>query len=352
MAVLSPPLVEHLALMATRAPSVHNSQPWRLVASGDGIDVRADRTRQLAVIDPVGRQLLVSCGALVHHLVVASHALGLDSDVVLLPDPDDPDLVARVSLTVRMGEPKRSEVAGAEAILHRSTHRRRFADGAVDARALEQLRQVVEEQGPALGVVRTQDRVVLDSLLERAERELLAEDSYQRELRAWVFDPDLQGERDDGIPVTALDNDLGRAEDLPGRRFLPGGSSEHLLVAPEHPEVVVLTTPGDAPQDWVRCGLGLSALLLGAELLGLVAQPLGQVTDLAPERALLRNELGLVGVPQLVLRIGRAVEAVGLLTPRRPVDRVLSWAPSAAAESPSVPSAAAPGVPVVAARLA
>jgi nitroreductase len=324
--VLSPPLVEHLVLMATRAPSVHNTQPWHVVVGGGALEVRADRTRQLPVIDPSGRQLLLSCGALVHHLVVACRAAGLDAHVDLLPGEAEPDLVARVRVTVHDGEPARADVAAAEAILHRSTHRRRFADGTVDPRSLDELRQVVEQQGAALGVVRDEDRVVLDALLERAERELLADEGYQRELRAWVFDPERQAERDDGIPVVALDDGLGRAEDLPGRRFLPGGSSEHLLVPPEHPAVVVLVTPGDARSDWVRCGMALSALLLGAEQLGLVAQPLGQVTDVAPERARLRHELGLVEVPQLVLRVGRAVEAVGLLTPRRPVDRVLTWA--------------------------
>jgi nitroreductase len=337
VAVLSMPLVEHLAHMATRAPSVHNTQPWRLVVTDGVVQVRADRTRQLAVIDPVGRQLSMSCGALVHHLVVASRAAGLDVEVELLPDDRDPDLVARVAISVGDHEASRADVSAAEAILHRSTHRRRFRDGKVDPTALEALRRVVEDQGVALGFLRDEDRVPLDALLERAERELLADESYQRELNAWVFDPDREGERDDGIPVQALDGGFGRAEDLPGRRFLPGGSSEHLLVAPEHPAAVVLTTPGDAHLDWVRCGMALSALLLEAERHGLVVQPLGQVTDVAAERALLRHELGLVGVPQLVLRVGRAVEAVGLLTPRRPVDRVLTWAVEAA--DPPVPEA-------------
>jgi nitroreductase len=341
VAVLSRPLVEHLALMATRAPSVHNTQPWHLVVTDGGVEVRADRTRQLAVIDPLGRQLSISCGALVHHLVVACHAAGLDVDVDLLPDDQDPDLVARVGVAVADHAVSRAEVSAAEAILHRSTHRRRFADGAVQPAAVDALRWVVEDQGAALGLLREEDRLPLDALLERAERELLSDEAYQRELSEWVFDPDRQGERDDGIPVQALDSGLGRAEDLPGRRFLPGGSSEHLLVAPEHPAAVVLTTPGDAKLDWVRCGMALSALLLEAERHGLVAQPLGQVTDVAAERALLRHELGLVGVPQLVLRVGRAVEAVGLLTPRRPVDRVLTWAVgTTAAPVPAAPAEA------------
>ena len=323
--MLTASAAEHLVLMATRAPSVHNTQPWRLVLVGDALEVRADRSRQLAVIDPLGRQLLMSCGALVHHLVVAARALGFEEQVELLPSADDPDLVARVLLDTAGGDPRRVDVARAEAILRRSTNRRRFTDGGVTSHAVDLLRQAVEAQGALLGVVREEDRITLDCIVEHAEQALLADDSYRSELAAWVFDPARDGERADGIPASAVEGGQGRGEELPGRRFLPGGSSEHLLVAPEHPTVLVLSTPGDAPDDWVRCGMSLSALLLEAEQRGLVTQPIGQATDLAPGRARLRHELGLVGVPQLVLRVGCAVEAIGLLTPRRPVEQVLSW---------------------------
>jgi nitroreductase len=338
VAVLTAPVAEHLALMASRAPSVHNTQPWRLVVTPDGIDVRADRSRQLAVIDPLGRQLLMSCGALVHHLVVAARAMGMQEHVGLLPARDDMDLVARVGLEARRSGPQRSDVARAEAILRRSTDRRRFAEAVVTSGAMAPLRRAVEEQGAFLTPVRAEDRVTLDSLVEHAERELLSDEAYRQELASWVFDPAREGERDDGIPVSAVEPGTGRAEELPGRRFVPGGSSEHLLVEPEHPTVLVLSTAGDAPVDWVRCGLALSALLLEAEQHSLAAQPIGQVTDVAYERARLRQDLGLVGVPQLVLRIGRAVEAVGLQTPRRPVERVLSWAESPAHDGPAAAS--------------
>ena len=48
---------------ATRAPSVHNSQPWRFTHDPDGLDLYADDPRRLAVLDPTGRQVHLSCGA-------------------------------------------------------------------------------------------------------------------------------------------------------------------------------------------------------------------------------------------------------------------------------------------------
>ena len=52
--------------VAVRAPSIHNTQPWRWRLDDDGLRLLADRSRQLAVADPDGHSLLVSCGAALH----------------------------------------------------------------------------------------------------------------------------------------------------------------------------------------------------------------------------------------------------------------------------------------------
>src|SRR5258707_1068424 len=56
---------------ATRAPSIHNSQPWLFRLRAGGIDVLADRQRRLRAIDPRGRELLISVGAAILNLRVA-----------------------------------------------------------------------------------------------------------------------------------------------------------------------------------------------------------------------------------------------------------------------------------------
>ncbi len=49
--------------LAVRAPSVHNSQPWRWRFDGGTLELFADRSRQLPATDPQGRGLVLSCGA-------------------------------------------------------------------------------------------------------------------------------------------------------------------------------------------------------------------------------------------------------------------------------------------------
>ena len=48
---------------AVWAPSVHNSQPWRFAVRRGEISLYADPDRRLAVADPDGREMLISCGA-------------------------------------------------------------------------------------------------------------------------------------------------------------------------------------------------------------------------------------------------------------------------------------------------
>jgi len=86
------------AAQATLAASVHNTQPWRLVVAAGTLEIHADWTRKLSVLDPSGRQLLISCGCALFNARVALAAAGYQADVERFPDPSRPDLLARLSL--------------------------------------------------------------------------------------------------------------------------------------------------------------------------------------------------------------------------------------------------------------
>src|SRR5581483_508153 len=74
---------------ALQAPSVHNTQPWRWRIGDDTIDLLADRTRHLPSTDPDGRDLVISCGAALHHLRVALADLRVATSTDRLPDPEN-----------------------------------------------------------------------------------------------------------------------------------------------------------------------------------------------------------------------------------------------------------------------
>ena len=78
--------VEH----ALRAPSVHNTQPWRWRIRPDAVELHADWDRHLVATDPDRRDLVISCGAALHHLEVALAARGLTAQVRRMPDRRGP----------------------------------------------------------------------------------------------------------------------------------------------------------------------------------------------------------------------------------------------------------------------
>src|ERR1700757_1687163 len=61
---------------AVMAPSKHNTQPWLFSIDQNRVELYADRTRVLSVVDANGRELIMSCGAALANLLVALRYFG------------------------------------------------------------------------------------------------------------------------------------------------------------------------------------------------------------------------------------------------------------------------------------
>lgn len=313
--------IEHLVMLASCAPSVHNTQPWRLTAVDDGLVVRRDAGRLLGVIDPAGREQLISCGAMLHHLQVAARAMAVDADVLVNAHDDD---VARVRF--HPGEPaSEAEVSAAVAILHRHTYRGRFTPEPVRGHDLDLVRLAAEAQGGLVRVVHEDELVQVEVLVSRAQEVLRVMPGYQQELERWVWHRAVDDDttRGDGVPQEALDHASDRAESLESRDFDGPRPVPTEPPVAEHPILVLLSSATDSPADWVQAGRALSALLLRATEIGLLAQPIGQALDLPASRYTLGQVLGTVGSPQMLLRLGHGTSAP--TTPRRLVADVLTF---------------------------
>jgi nitroreductase len=87
------------AELATLAPSIHNSQPWRWRIRDAGLELYLEHSRRLGITDPDRRLAILSCGAALHHAATALAAEGRRTDITRLPDPADPDHLARLGVT-------------------------------------------------------------------------------------------------------------------------------------------------------------------------------------------------------------------------------------------------------------
>jgi hypothetical protein len=108
--------------LANRAPSVHNTQPWQWRVDGDSIHLLANPDLLLPHTDPERRDLILSCGAVLNHCVVALAALGWRAKVQRLPNHGDINHLAVLQLS--SAPVAQLDVTLAAAIPRRRTDRR------------------------------------------------------------------------------------------------------------------------------------------------------------------------------------------------------------------------------------
>lgn len=328
--------IASMVAVAGRAPSIHNTQPWRFRATETGVELYADKARRLAQIDPTGREMLISCGAALFGLRLGLRKLGYVPDVELLPDASHPDLIAHVR-PAGVARISREESELLAALPHRHTHRGGFVPGEVSARLLAGLRlDAVAEQAELVVVSRPGQVRELAGLVLAAAHLQAASPEIAAELRDWVRPAGVFAR--DGIPAqarvgdqmadpTSSQDDAGPVVCaapvtpwLPQRDFgLPGTEARG-----GHPPAVtaVLATAGDSRADWVRAGQALHRMLLHAATRWVFASLQSQPLESPALRAEVRACLGLDGQPQLLLQLGRA--NIAAATARRPATETVT----------------------------
>jgi hypothetical protein len=264
------------------------------------MELFAEPDRRVQSIDPDGRLLLLSCGAALHHARVALNAAGWAARVERLPDPQRPELLARITLGDTVPpDPENQRMAAA--MKRRRTDRRAFGDRTVPEAELTKLRRFVEYEGAYLHVVRPDQIAALAVDSELAAATELDDPVYRADLHRWTNRPTQTG---DGVPPdTAVQPELRR---VPLRDFFPDAGAG-LEAGPAHDRgasFVVLFGNGVARIELLHGGEALSALLLLATADGLATAPLSDTIEVAWPRHLLRSMLADIGEPYLVVRLG------------------------------------------------
>jgi hypothetical protein len=324
---------------ATRAPSIHNTQPWRFVAAPDRLDVYLDTERALPVLDPTGRQQIISCGSAIEFAVVALAAAGHAAEVDLLPDDADPDRLATVRVTAPR-EASDEDRGLAAAIDRRHTVRAAFQPRAVPDGLVDRLQLEAASFGAWFKpIARSEEEVATVFLIARAEEMEQSDPAYLAELESWMrTDPGAV----DGVPVEAVPSDdpQTRPSNWLIRDFVVGQRGEQQLFraaddpdAPppdvERPTVVLMGTDDDDRYAWLLAGRALGRVLLRATAEGVAASPLTQALDWPATRSRMQSRLSLVGHPQMLLRMGYPPDTSGqAVSGRRPVADVLRYEPA------------------------
>jgi hypothetical protein len=307
---------ELLITAASSAPSHHNTQPWAFAVGGRHVELYADASRQLPRSDPSGRALLISCGAALFNLRVGAGHLGLHPRVRILPDVDDPTLVAVLRADHRHDRPSSIDHYF-PALPRRRTNRLPFTDQRIPQSVLATLLEAATLEGAVLRVY--DDPAEVHRLLELLHAADLADHTDPArvaERQAWVGGP----HRSDGIPVGSL-GPRPVGHDTPHRDLGHAvGTPRESTVFESTPTLAVLSTAQDQPVEWVRAGQALERVLLEATLAGVSASFLNQPLEHDDLRWLVRNPLSGVGHSHMLIRLGYGEQVPP--TPRRPLEEV------------------------------
>jgi nitroreductase len=307
--------------LAIRAPSVHNTQPWRWRVGRESLHLYADPSRHLPSTDPDARDLMLSCGIALHHCTVALAALGWQAKVHRLPNPDQPEHLAAVE--VYRHTASEVDITLAAAIPRRRTDRRRYSSWPVPANYITLMGARAARAGVMLRQIESLPR--LQNIVAQAVWRHATDHDYLVELTTWSGRYASQA----GVPAHSTPQPDPTAP-MPPRLFAGPALAQppDIDSADDNAAVLALGTKEDNTLARLRAGEATSLVLLSATALGLASCPVTEPLEITETRDAVQVEVfGISGFPQMLLRIGWApVNADPLpATPRRPLEDVVEW---------------------------
>ncbi|OBG19870.1 NAD(P)H nitroreductase [Mycolicibacterium celeriflavum] len=317
--------IKNAVILACRAPSLHNSQPWRWVLEGDRLQLFVDPDRVVRRTDRSGREALISCGVVLDHVRVALAAAGWKANVNRFPNPSDLLHLASIDFSpmdfVTDGHRRR-----ANAILLRRTDRLPFAAPPAWESFEPALLEVVNSDAVRLDVIAAHLRPRLARASQLTEALRLYDSSYHAELQWWT----AAFEFVEGIPHSSLVSAAESDRVDVGRTFPVTHHRERRAeVDEDHSKIIVLSTYDESHYSVLRCGEALSALLIDATMAGLATCTLTHITELPASRTVVTELIGRDTTPQVLIRVGLApaIEDFPPPTSRRPIDDVFELRP-------------------------
>jgi nitroreductase len=309
---------------ACRAPSLHNSQPWRWTFGNETLHLFADHRRIGHHTDITGNEVILSCGAALDHLRVAAAGAGWRTSVDRFPDPDDVNCLAAITFGGQSHVGRHDRVLS-DAISQRRTNRLAYAAPEPWAEVEPGIVAAAIGTPVRLDVIDESGRPALAAASRRSEEQRRNDASYRYELLWWTHH---SGDTE-GLSPSALPSPAEAARVDVAREFPAYGSGDRTGAKHEddHSRVLVLSTYDDSRTNVLQCGEILSRVLLECTAAGLATCVLTHMMEVHASREAIRRLAGVHGEPQVLIRVGRANAVIEeeARTRRRPLGEVLQF---------------------------
>ena len=312
---------EFLVAQAVKAPSGHNTQPWRFRQNESAVEVYPDFDRRLPVVDPDDRELFVSLGCATENLCLAAQNIGYESSVAV----GDTGVIA-VALTE--GADVKSNPLF-EQIDLRQTNRSIYTGEEIALDALRKLQSVCSEKGISIHYYARQTKQFndIEQYVLQGNTRQMQNEAFKAELKSWMrFNKKHQDQTLDGLSYAVFG-----APNVPRWMAEPimsmainaktqNKADREKIDSASH--LVLFTTRENSRREWVDLGRTLQRFLLTATELGISHAYLNQPNEEAEIVAEMAKTLDLDGeYPTVLLRVGYGEQQA--YSKRRPIGDII-----------------------------
>jgi len=300
---------EEMVEYAIKAPSGHNTQPWKFFLAEKAIDIYPDFNCSLPVVDGTHRELYISLGCATENLCVAARKLGYQEEVSILYNAEG---VCYIHVILQRKAGLSSSLF--DEITKRQTNRRAYTGREVTTDTIDSLKNISFDNGIHAYFYRKDEDEFkeLSAYIYRGNEAQMTDKGFKDELTGWIRLNKKQVEKTkDGLTYEAMGSPsvptfIGRpivrsflkpkAQNKSDRKKVE--SSSHL---------VLFTTQNNTPQEWIFLGRSLERFLLETTRLGIANAYMNQPCEVPGLAKELRTTLFAdKAYPTLLLRIGYA----------------------------------------------
>lgn len=291
-----------------KAPSGHNTQPWKFEIKENSIEVHPNFDKELRVIDSNHRELFISLGCAVTNICITANHLGYSYKKEIITQKNE------TFIRIELKKEKVNKNPLFVQISKRQTNRNIYNAKIIPTDRIDQLKQLNITHPVAIYFYQNgeQEFSKLSDFIYEGNEILFRNQAFKEELLDWIrFNPKDVQKNKDGLAYNVLGSPslpkwLGKTI---VRSFLKPKSQNKVetkkLCSSSH--LVLLTTAGNKPEDWILAGEALEFFFLKCTELGISVAFSNQPCEIPRLSSQLRKQIEINDhYPMLLMRIGYA----------------------------------------------
>lgn len=319
--------IQHLLSYATRAPSTHNSQPWKFSIASKHLTLLRDESIQLPESDSAGRYRYISFGYLLHHILLLAAYNGMHATLFFGKDP----IVAKIEFSEPSGIFDARLAPLVNALCVRRNRRGVFENIMIPQDTLETallLSPLFPNTLPKPETAYAREKVIhIASQTAEGIRRAYRSSAFRREMASWITPTGSW--KKTGLPGYSLNQPMILSWVLPTLiRFVNiGGFLAKLNFASVSSAPCVLGfSSDDAPRAWLGVGFQASHAALTFVAAGFDVSVYVASLEYSDTRQEVTRVFGLSRQTQFLFVAGKLKGVVSWRTPRVPVSKKFTGA--------------------------